>query len=162
MFVSQYLSVVLATTALVSTGCAVATEAPEPNLQAGLVDSDEEFTAFQPGDLMNVLTAVQSGLWLMPTLRYQGFEGQPRLRCTAFDIDKDMFLAEHAAHVNSREFVQWTHVLYNMQINLPDEEVDDLTELASFDGDRVLFQCRADDDAGNSFAISHEMVLGVQ
>lgn len=140
----------------------MAVEEPEPLLQAGLVDADSEFTAFQPGDLMNVLTAVQSGLWLMPTLRYQGFEGEPQLRCTAFDLDKDLFLAEHAAHVNTREFIPWTHVLYNMQITLPDEEMDDLTELATFDGDRVLFQCRADDDAGNSFVISHEMILGVR
>lgn len=145
---------------MVSVGCAVALD-HEPLLQAGTAH-DSDFTPFQEGDLMNVLTAVQSGLWLMPTLRYQGFDGEPRLRCTAFDMDKDMFLAEQAQHVNTQELPEWTLVVYNMQITLPDEDVDDLTELQTFDGDRVLFQCRADDDAGNSYVIAHEMILGVQ
>ena len=98
----------------------------------------------------------------MPTLRYQGFQGEPRLRCTAFDMDKDMFLAERAAHVESHELQDWTQVVYNMEIKLPDQDIDDLTELDGYDGDRVLFQCRADDDDGNSYVISHEMILGVE
>lgn len=144
-----------------STACAVAEAPVEPALQAGVAHSTE-FEPFRTGDKMDVLTAVQAGLWLMPTLRHQGLVGDPELSCTVFDLDNDFFLADQAAHVNSKEFEGWTNVLYNMQVRLPDEAMDDMTELPDYDGDRVLFDCTATDEAGSVLRISHEMVLSVQ
>jgi len=151
---------ICAAAALLGSGCAVA-QFEEPALEVGIENSGG-FEAFRQGDPMNILTAVQSGLWLMPTIRYQGFSGEPTLKCKAYDLDKSVFLADRAAHTNTSEDEDWNYVLYNMPVFLPDDQVEDMEELQTYHGDRALFQCRADDDAGATRVVSYEMVLSVE
>lgn len=151
----------LAAVALACGACAEAASTPTPALEAGVVH-DREFEAFRAGDTMSVLTAVQAGLWLMPTLRHQGFVGTPEISCIVFDLDKDIFLADREAHSEARRIDDWIRVNYNMQVDLPNDFMDDMIELQDYAGDRVLFECGAVDDVGSVRVTSHEMVLSVQ
>ncbi len=142
-------------------GCAAAVGEAEPALEAGISDSGG-FAAFASGDVIEVQVSAEAGVWLRPTLRYQGFQGRPSVRCTAFDLDRDSFLAEQRTYENVVERGNWMHVSYRMEIQLPDEEVEDVAEMQTYDGDRLLLQCRADDEFGNASVISYEMILGVR
>ena len=158
MYCRKLLAPTLAAGVLTIAGCAVAFEAPEPILQTGHEEAGG-FAPFQSGDTMEVLSGIQAGLWLMPTLRHRGFAGEPELVCTVLDLDKDMFLAERAEYVNARKRNGWTNVQYNMHVTLPDEEMNDDDELVLYDGDRVLFECTALDEAGQALVVSNEMLL---
>ena len=141
-------------------GCAAAVVEAEPALEAGTSDSGA-FTAFVAGDSIQVQSNAEMGIWIRPTLRYQGFAGRPSVRCTAFDLDRDHFLAEQRTYETAIERGDWTHVPYGMEVQLPDDEIEDVAEMQNYAGDRMLLQCRADDDAGNSAVISYEMTLAV-
>ena len=119
------------------------------------------FTAFVTSDTISVQSDAEMGIWIRPTLRYQGFAGRPSVRCTAFDLDRDSFLAEQRTYETAIERGDWTHVPYVMEVELPDDEIEDVAEMQTYAGDRILLQCRADDDAGNSAVISYEMTLVV-
>ena len=141
--------------------CAAAVGDVEPALEAGTSDSGT-FTEFAQGDVIEVQVAGETRPWFRPTLRYQGFEGRPSVRCTAFDLDRDSFLAEQRSYETVVVRGDWTHVPYTMEIQLPDEDLKDDAEMQTYKGDRVLLQCRADDEIGNASVISHEMTLGVR
>jgi hypothetical protein len=155
-----HIAIALAVATGLSTSCASGVGSSTPVFEAGVVDS-QGFSAFREGDAMNVLTAVQTGLWLMPTLRYQGFVGEPDIRCSAIDLDKGEFLSDGAGHEERHTASGWVHVAYNMPVTL-EEMTESPSSLSDYEGDRVLFQCRADDEAGNSLAVSYDMVLHVQ
>ena len=156
---SRATSALLTFAVTLSMGCAAAEGDPEPALEAGTSDSST-FTAYTENGSIEVF--LDTEVRIRPTLRYQGFAGRPSVRCTAFDLDRDRFLAEQRSYETAIERGNWTHVPYDMLVQLPDEEVEDATEMQTYDGDRVLFQCRADDEFGNSAVISHEMTISVR
>lgn len=120
-----------------------------------------EFDAYEPGDPMVIHSGLQTGLWLMPTLRYQGLGGAPDIHCIALDLDKDVILAEGIGHGRSFLFENWFNLQYNMEVTLPDLPTPQVTDLDGYDNDRVLFECNSVDEYGANLDISLEMILSV-